>query len=320
MNQKTKKGVENSLNQLFNEVRRTKSQNDYILKTTYNFIDLAKDEKMSEVKFIGSVPSNLSINYKDKGFDVDAMLIWNNISKEQLVDIKFQMIEIFQEYGKQNYQKVKVHNKKPVVSIRFLSKDGNDKFHIDFVFATKDGNDTKFVYSDKPSNKDNYDLIKNESVEMLEHFKNIVNKNSDVQKSIVLLKWWNDNKTKNLTKNTKLPSSLINEIVIKKSDSSVVDLMISSLEEMHSIIKAKKDENEPFCSDFEPKWDYLRKMNDEQLNQSENLIESSIDAFEKSLNNNSIEEAISILKKFFDQLKVVIDEDSEAGANDGRAG
>ena len=321
MNPSTKKGIVNSFNQLSNNVRRTKKQNEHIMKTSLKFIEIANSEGIREHRWIGSTASNLSVNYRDRGYDVDVMLISNNTSKEMLVDKKFTLIEKFREFGKKNYEKVKVYNKKPVISVRFMTKDGASKFHIDFVLATKQGGqDLNFIYSDDPLNKKEYEILENESVKMVEYFKNKIEENTNRRKAIVILKWWNDNKTKNLSKVAKLPSSLISEIVVEKNQSSIVDLIVESFEKITIDLNDKINNKNEICSDFEPKWDYLRKMNDSELLEVKEIVNSAQVGLKKALGEDSIEKAISILKSFFDGLEVVADEESSAGGTSGRAG
>ena len=302
MNYEIKKGVENSLKKLSNEIRRTKKKNDSIKKTAMKFTDLAKEEVgTSELKWIGSTSTNLSVNYKDKGFDVDVLLIHDQKSKEDLVKIKFKLINIFREFANKNYDKVKIHNKKPVISIRFLTNNGNDKFHIDFVIATETNNSIEFIYSENPNEENKYEIYKNESVEMVEHFNKKIDENNHFQESIVVLKWWNDNITKNFEKDVRLASSLISEVIVNDDSNSttIIDALMQALEK----IKLALDKGK-FESMFESNLDYLRKMDRNQLNKMNEEVKKLLTAFKNALNKTSIEDAIAILKKYFDCLEV----------------
>ena len=273
-------------------------------------------------KRIGGAKLRLGVNYTDKAFDVDSALIFNGKNLEETVDIKFQIVEFLRNELGDEYENLKVDNSKPVVTLKFKTKNGVDKFHLDLLIVSKIDEKEFFIYSKKPLEKDGYEFVESEFRNMTDDFEeklvtSATDDNNVKRISIRLLKFWNSNINQS-SKETKIPSSVFTEKICFSENTSISSIMLETLESIQEDL-----EECIFESQYKPNWNYLRKLkkdDEKRLSALENvtdIIEGMTSAFSTGI---STEQSITILKKYFKGIKAPVDTGAQGEATSGRAG
>lgn len=299
-----KKVIDKALENLAFEVKLTEQNYTNMKATALRFVDLARDLVSKEFKigtkheYLGGTKLNLGVKYIDKEFDVDSALIFDTNSLETLVSIKRLLVSEFKVFADKEYENAKAKSKKPVIEVSFKTKEGEDKFHLDFLIVGVDkSGEQYFVYSDEPNNYDSYEMIRTEYKEFNDFVSGASKNNPSLKTAIRMMKYWNSNVNQNTTKNTKLASSLLVEIATQQSTDIALDIIIRTLGFISNVIDGE------FSGDFEPKWDYFRKMNSENKFYAKQNISKALKVINEALNETSVEEAIRKLETIFKGLK-----------------
>ena len=273
-------------------------------------------------KRIGGAKLRLGVNYSDKAYDVDSALIFNGQTKEELVETKFAIVKFLNEKLSDEYENLKVKNSKPVVTLKFKTKNGVDKFHLDLLIVSKIDDVEYFAYSKKPNEKGRYELVETEFRKMTDDFHKILIESEnefdgEKRTAIRVLKYWNSYVNQS-SKGTKIPSSVFTELISFSEEHTVISLIKQTLVTIKEQLSSGG-----FESTYIPNWNYFRKImkKNDKLQTTQQNVNNVLNAINSSLDEKiGVEESIKILKVYFDGIMAPIDQGAQGEASPGRAG